>query len=292
MLSNFIAPAVAGSADVNHYYFLSWGAPALFHEEIDEVGAMVKLEPWRLLGLQLPAFAGIDPGQRQEVVVPPLIEPVSPQPAPVLSGSGVVGIYHSHTSEAFRPTSGKDFTTDFSLTVVELGKIIAERLESEGIRVVHNQTYHNSKIGNSQSYEKSRVTMSEMLTQEPGIILFLDVHRDGFDSNTTEKKARAVTTATIEGKKAGKILFVVSSAHEDWQKNQRVANDLHNIIEDKYPGLSRGILIRTDSVFNQDFHPNAILVEVGCHWNSLEEAIYGAQLFADALVQYLGGYSE
>lgn len=288
MLSNFIAPAVAGSADVNHYYFLSWGAPALFHEEIDEIGAMVKLEPWRLLGLQLPAFAGIDPGQRQEVVVPPIIEPVSPQPAPVLSGSGVVGIYHSHTSESFRPTSGKDRTTDFSLTVVELGKIIAERLESEGIKVVHNQTYHNLEKEYDQSYEKSRVTMLEMLTQEPGIMLFLDVHRDGV-GDTTEK-ARSVTTATIEGKQAGKIMFVVSTAHEDWQKNQRVANDLHNILEDKYPGLSRGILMRTDrSVFNQDLHPNAVLVEVGGHWNSLEEAIYGAQLFANALVQYIGG---
>lgn len=290
MLSNFIAPAVAGSADVNHYYFLSWGAPALFHEEIDEVGAMVKLEPWRLLGLQLPAFAGIDPGQRQEVVVPPMEDSISPTPDPVFSGSGVVAIYHSHTSEAFRPTSGKDRTTDFSQTVVELGKIIAERLKSEGIRVAHNQTFHNLENEYDQSYEKSKVTMSEMLTQEPGILLFLDVHRDGVGDTTEE--ARAVTTATIEGKEAGKILFVLSTAHEDWHKNQRVANDLHNILEDKYPGLSRGILLRSDSIFNQDMHPGAVLVEVGGHWNSLDEAIYGAQLFADALVNYLGGYSE
>lgn len=84
-------------------------------------------------------------------------------------------------------------------------------------------------------------------------------------------------------------MFVLSSAHENWQKNNRIANDLHNLLEDKYPGLSRGILIRLNSTYNQDLHPGALLVEIGGHWNTLAEAVYGAELFAQVLAEYCGG---
>lgn len=288
ILSNLIAPTVAGYADLNHYNFLSWGAPGLFHEEIDTAGALARLEPWRILGLQLPVLAGISPNDWSEPVIPPFEDnnnlPAFPDNPPY-SGSGIVGIYHSHASEAFIPTSGAARSTDFSETVVELGRIITGILEGTGIKVVHNQEYHDQVY--SQSYVSSRRGVVEMLVEEPTISVLFDLHRDGIGETATA--GRSVTTTQINGKASGKIMFVISSAHSNWQKNHRIANDLHNLLENKYPGLSRGILIRSNSTYNQDLHTGAILIEIGGHWNSYDEAQYGAELFAEILADYIGG---
>lgn len=284
-LSNWLAPLAAGAADFNHYYILSWGAPALFHEDIDDMGALLKLEPWRLLGLQLPAFAGIEPSDWQEAVTPPYDIPVNPPSDDPGISMGTVGIYHTHASEAFVPTSGQARSTDFSETVVELGRIIKEILEENGVPVVHCSEYHDREY--SKSYVNSRQSAQDMLNQESDIMLLLDLHRDGVGE--TSSAGRAVTTATIDGKQAGQIMFVISSAHQNWERNNRIANDLHNLMEDKYPGLSRGILSRRNSAYNQDLHTGALLVEIGGHWNSMDEAVYGAELFAEILLDYIGG---
>lgn len=285
-LSRWLAPMVAESHSLNPYYFLNWGAPAVFHEDVDRNSALLKLEPWQLLGLQLPAVASIKPGDWAATKPPPSSNPGAPviQPDPSLY-SDIVGIYHSHASEAFVPSCSQARSTDFSQTVVRLGNEIADILTARGITVVHSNEYHDREY--NRSYVMSRLTAQDMLNQHPKMFLLLDLHRDGVGA--TSAQGRGVTTCTIQGREAGKIAFVISTAHENWQRNHRIANDLHNMLEDKYPGLSRGIISKTKSTFNQDLHPGAILVEVGGHWNTLEEAIYGAQLLAEVLAEYIRG---
>jgi stage II sporulation protein P len=288
LLSRWLAPMAAECHSLNPYYFLNWGAPAVFHEDIDRDSALLKLEPWRLLGLQLPAVASIKPTDWKEVTTPPTPDPGAPAVQPQLPiTAAVVGIYHSHASEAFVPSTGKARTTDFSQTVVRLGNEIADILSGRGITVVHSEEYHDREY--NQSYVMSRLTAQDMVSSYPELFLLIDLHRDGVGA--TSAQGREVTTCTIQGKEAGKIAFVISTAHGDWQKNNRIANDLHNMLENKYPGLSRGIISKAKSTFNQDLHQGAILVEVGGHWNTLTEAVYGAQLLADVLADYLtGGY--
>lgn len=280
LVSCWLAPIVAEQHTLNPYYFLSWGAPAVFHEDVDEDSALLKLEPWRLLGLQLPAVASIKPGDWVEVAVPS-----TPEPQPIIPGrpshTSVVGIYHSHASEAFVPSSGKARSADFTQTVVALGEEIEKILTAQGITVVHSEEFHDQVY--NQSYTNSRKTAQAMLDHDD-VILLMDVHRDGVGA--TSAQGRAITTSTIQEREAARIAFVISTAHQDWEKNFRIANDLHNLLEDKYPGLSRGIITKTSSTYHQDLHHGAILVEVGGHWNTLEEAIYGAQLLADVLVDY------
>src|SRR5690554_392368 len=283
-VSNILAPVLIQSININPYYLLNWGAPALFYENVDSVGAKIKLEPWRLLGLQLPAFAGIQPEDWVEANTPEP-EPEQPPAMPTTPNTGIVAIYHSHASESYVPTSNLSNTDNFEETVVAIGDEIKNILVENDIEVVHSREYHDREY--RESYKKSRVTAQDMLRDYSDIALLMDVHRDGIGENSATGKPS--TTATVQGRKAGKIMFVISSAHESWEQNNRIANDLHNILEDKYPGLSRGILIKKNSTYNQDLHAGAILVEVGGHWNSLDEAMYGAQLFADALIDYFGG---
>lgn len=281
--SNNLAPLVARRSSLNPYYLLSLGAPGVFYEDIDAVGTSFKLEPWRILGMQLPVFASIDPGEWQEVAWKPPIK--NENPGTALPRHGKVGIYHTHSSEAFLPSGGQARSEDFSKTVVYLGELIAARLTDNNIPAIHVKKYHDPVY--KSSYTESRKSAQEILASHPDISLIMDIHRDGVGKSA--ESGRKMTTATINNRAAGKIMFVISSAHPEWQKNHRVANDLHNIIEEKYPGLSRGIIMRLDSTFHQDLHPGAILVEIGGHWNSLEEAAYGAELFADVLVEYYGG---
>jgi stage II sporulation protein P len=39
--------------------------------------------------------------------------------------------------------------------------------------------------------------------------------------------------------------------------------------------------------FNQQLAPGAIIVEVGTNGNTFEEALYGAECFAEALAEYI-----
>jgi len=286
VLSSFLAPIAAELNSLNPYYFLNWGAPAIFYEDVDHASAIIKLEPWRLLGLQLPAFAGIKPPDWDPPVpvLPPVEPPDYPVTPPIQHELGIVAIYHSHASEAFVPSAGEARSTDFSQTVVHLGNVVEEILTSNGIQVVHNQEYHDQAY--NQSYVRSRKTVQDILNQEKTVMLLMDMHRDGV--GTTSAIGRAATTCTIGNQKAGQIMLVISTAHENWHQNYRLANDLHNLMENKYPGLSRGILSRENSTYNQDLHTGAILVEVGGHWNTLAEAEYGARLFAEILVDYYG----
>ena len=280
--SLYLAPLAANIRTLNPYYFLNLGAPAVFHVDPGDVSASLKVEPWRLLGMQLPAFASIEPSDWQPLLS--VTPGVVPTPAP-LPQTGQVLIYHTHTSEAFVPTSGTARSEDPEQTVARLGQAMAARLEAAGVPVTQSRRCNDSQY--NRSYVESRDDAQQLLAASPSTVLLIDLHRDGV-GNTAEI-GRKVTTAAIGDKLAGQIMFVLSSAHENWHLNNRVANDLHNLLEDKYPGLSRGILVRPNSTYNQDLHPGALLVEVGGHWNTLAEAIYGAELFAEILIEYLGG---
>jgi stage II sporulation protein P len=54
----------------------------------------------------------------------------------------------------------------------------------------------------------------------------------------------------------------------------------------RYPGLARRINLRRER-FNQHTSPASLLVEIGSAANSLEEALYAAELFGHTLGEML-----
>ncbi len=186
---------------------------------------------------------------------------------------GRVIIYHTHTTESFVPTSGQRFTEDLELTVARLGGELARLLEREySLEVVHNTCIHD--LQRSTSYETALGTLRTLLETYPDAALVIDLHRDGVD--------RKITTARIEGQNMGRVLFVVGSRHPNWQENYHKAFFLHEALEAMAPGLSRGVRERP-LVYNQHLHPGSLLIEVGGHENSLEEAMNTLPYLAKAL---------
>lgn len=240
------------------------------------------LHPQNILAAQIP-YLETAQGQLQ-----PLVQRVNreTEPAPriimpenLLSDKGKIIVYHAHTTESFLPTSGEKFTEDLAQTVARLGAELAALLREEhGIPVVHSREIHD--LPRSTAYEVALSTVRELLEANPDALLVLDLHRDGVD--------RSISTAVLNGQATGRILFVVGSRHAGWQQNFAKALFLHEALEEIAPGLSRGVRERPFS-YNQHLHPGALLIEVGGHENSLQEALRAVPHLARALAKM---YSE
>ena len=79
--------------------------------------------------------------------------------------------------------------------------------------------------------------------------------------------------------------------HPGWQSNLALAFQVEKSLNLLYPTLARPITLRS-SHYNQELTPGSLLVEVGCHGNTLQEAITGARLFARAAGAVLVGLEE
>ncbi|PKM79635.1 MAG: hypothetical protein CVU88_05350 [Firmicutes bacterium HGW-Firmicutes-13] len=189
----------------------------------------------------------------------------------------LVVIYHSHTTESFVPSSGKEFTEDLSQTVVRAAEELAYLLERDyGVRVIHNKVVHD--IPRSRAYEKAADTVKSLVKKYPEAALIIDLHRDG----TT----REATTAVLNGEEVGRTLLVVGTNHSRWKENFGFALKFNEKSEELFPGLSRGIRERRFT-YNQEVHPRAILLEVGGHRNTLEEALRTSRYLAEIIGEIL-----
>lgn len=197
-----------------------------------------------------------------------------------LSGEPLVAVYHTHTSEAYVPSYGKTHAPGGQKgDIVEAGEALAFFLQkNHGIKAMHNQAIHDYPSF-MKAYSPSEITAKKMLQEHKTIQMLFDIHRDA------DKKEN--TTVNINGEEVARIRIIVAIGQPDlpqphWQQNHAFAKRIEALMNEKYPGLSRGILL-ADWRYNQHLHPRALLLEVGAQENSAEEAKRSMKLFADIL---------
>ena len=87
------------------------------------------------------------------------------------------------------------------------------------------------------------------------------------------------------------MLFVDRLDYTGWEANYQFALKLNNSIESEFPGLSRGIMKKTgmnvNGVYNQDFSPNCILIEVGGVSNNIDEVNQTMNVLAKIISKYV-----
>ena len=92
------------------------------------------------------------------------------------------------------------------------------------------------------------------------------------------------------GADTAQVMLVLGSSeggeHPNWQKNLTLAAKIQQSMNTLYPTLARPMTLRS-SRYNQQLTTGSLLVEVGCHGNTLQEALNGARLFARAAGQVL-----
>ena len=118
--------------------------------------------------------------------------------------------------------------------------------------------------------------------------LGLDVHRDalvGADGTVYKPVLQ------IDGVKTAQVMLLVGSddagaVFPDWTEHMALAMELQQQMNSLWPGLARPITLRT-ARFNQQMTKGSLLVEVGSHGNTLDEALAGARLFARSAAKVL-----
>ncbi len=199
----------------------------------------------------------------------------------------VVYIYFTHTRESFLPylkgVTDPDKAMHSQINVTRIGDYLQKYLNDFGIGAVVDKTDITGKLQErgwnyARSYEASREVIEAAVTNNRDLTYLIDIHRDS--------RRRKDTTKTIDGKTYAKLAFVIGAENPNYEKNLKLAKDLHQKLEEKYPGLSRGIIEKkgahTNGKFNQDLSGNAVLVEFGGVDNTFEELENSARAFADA----------
>ena len=150
------------------------------------------------------------------------------------------------------------------------------------IKTIHCATIHDY-YPFREAYQRSEETVRQLLKENPQVEVVLDLHRDatpGLDHRVN-----------INGKTAAKLILVVGSERlglelPHWEKNHQFAQSLLEVMDRLYPNLAHEIIL-AEARYNQNLHPQSIIVEIGDDKSTREEVLYSVQLFAEVLATYL-----
>ncbi len=197
-------------------------------------------------------------------------------------------IVHTHTTEAYTP-DGEDVytpsdnntrTLEEEYNMLRVGDEMERVFTSMGLSVIHDRGVYDYPFY-AGAYSRSGAAVREYLEKYPTLRLVLDVHRDALTGSdgTVYKACTEVDTV-----KTAQVMLVVGSSggggdHPRWEQNLALAAKLQRSLDTLYPTLARPMALRK-SVYNQDLSVGSLLVEVGCHGNTLREALAGARDFA------------
>ena len=106
------------------------------------------------------------------------------------------------------------------------------------------------------------------------------------------KSTISTSPTTVDGTSTAQVMLVLGSSeggeHPNWLENLTLACKIQNGLNTLYPTLARPMTLRS-SRYNQQLCTGSLLVEVGTHGNTLQEALAAARLFARAAGQGLLG---
>lgn len=214
------------------------------------------------------------------------VESEEPAPSRTTGDRKMVYIYFSHTRESFLPylkgVTDPNDAQHSQINVTKIGDHLKSQLEKLGIGTVLDKTdimtnLNNKGLKYGRSYDESRKVVQAAVTNNKDLTYLIDIHRDS--------KRKQYTTKEINGKSYAKLAFVIGAENPNYEKNFKLAKEIHDKLEEKYPGLSRGIIEKagaaTNGKFNQDLSGNAMLIEFGGVDNTFEELNRSADAFAD-----------
>jgi len=185
-----------------------------------------------------------------------------------------VAIYHTHSDESYVPTDGKESIAGDG-GIYDVGQALASKLKKLGFNVEFSKNNHNPHDINA--YSRSRRTAASLLKKDPDVII--DVHRDAVPADQYQ--------AEVKGEDVTKVKLVVGRQNPNMKTNLEFAKKIKAVMDKKEPGLSNGIFMGKGD-YNQDLSPRSILIEVGSHLNSKEDAKNGVALFAETIPSVLG----
>lgn len=200
-------------------------------------------------------------------------------------------IFHTHTCESYTPTeqysyeeTGTFRSTDLNYSVVKVGDVLTEQLQSYGFNVVHDKTYHDYPAY-SGSYGRSEATVKNLLNSHAGTDIIIDLHRDAIGDTSYAPSVK------IGDEVVSQLMFVIGTdggglEHPNWKENLKFAIKVQEKANELYPGLFRPILLR-NSRYNQQLGKAACIIEVGATGNTLEQSMGSMKYLSKILDEVL-----
>lgn len=198
--------------------------------------------------------------------------------------SPLIYIYNSHQTEEYQSSTYAEFS--INPTVVMNDYILEDIFNKNGYKTLVEErsikeVLNNNKWKYVNSYKASRIFLEDVIVKNPSLKYFIDVHRDSLK--------RDKTTITIDGKDYAKIIFLIGTDNSNYQSNLDLTERINNKLNEYYPGLSKGIYKKggegVNGVYNQDFSPNTILVEMGGYENTTNEVLNTSIAFSRCFME-------
>lgn len=208
------------------------------------------------------------------------------------SNGAQVLIMHTHTTESFAEENyikgAADRNLDETKNISAVGEAMLKVFEKNGIKAIHDRTVHDYPSYNG-AYQSAAATINKNLSENPGIKVVLDVHRDGI-TRADGTKVKLVTE--FSGEACAQVMLVVGTdvnlEHNNWRENFKFASKIQAKAIEKFPSLMRPIDLRQER-FNEQLSFGSLIVEVGSNGNTLDEAILGGEKVAEAICDVLKG---
>jgi stage II sporulation protein P len=211
----------------------------------------------------------------------------TPADPPLTTGEKkVVHLYFTHNRESYLPylqgVTDPNLAYHSQLNVTKIGDQLKASLEARGIGTSIDKSDVMGTVKMARTYQKSGELVQTAMATNRELQYFIDIHRDA--------RRKDATTVMINGQAYAQLAFVIGGKNPNHEKNEKLAIDLHNLLEKKYKGLSWGIHMNQgtgqNGVYNQNLSENAILIEFGGVDNTFEELNRSAEALADVFSEY------
>ena len=201
----------------------------------------------------------------------------------------LIYIYNTHQTEEYTPSSLVEYS--IMPTVQMNNYILEDRFEEKNYETVVEEKNIKEVLNKNgwnyaKSYQASRIFLEEAKKNYPTLKYFIDVHRDSLPKERT--------TVTLNNKSYTTILFLIGLENPNYAKNLEFTEKINAKINEKYPGLSKGIYKKqgegVNGVYNQDFSPYTILVEMGGPENTIDEVLNTSLAFSECFLEVIDEY--
>ena len=209
----------------------------------------------------------------------------------VIERSPLIYIYNSHQTEEYETSTVLDYS--IKPTVMISNYILKETFDNNNYQTYVEERSIKDILNNnawkySYSYNASRILLEERKQEFSSLKYFIDIHRDSLEKNKT--------TIEINGKSYAKLIFLIGLENSNYQANLEFTTKINNLINERYPNLSKGIYKKggagVNGIYNQDFSPYAILLEVGGYQNTPIEVLNSTLAFAECFMEVIKTYES
>jgi stage II sporulation protein P len=251
-------------------------------------------------------LADVDDDVSPEVIIK-LMALTPAEPAKLTGNGPKVLVYHTHDTEAYRPTpeasykpSGDFRTEEAEMSVMAVGEELCRILREEyGIEAVHAAERHEQPLITT-AYSRSLETMLYYKELYPTLEMFIDLHRDGVADTGWEDDF-----VLVDGIECARMMFVVGTGKSgkssqsdpepsagavetpDFESNYSLAISLTETLLTYNERFMRSVRVKSGT-YNQQVSSECLLVEVGHNGNTLEQAKNSMIYLAKAIAEVTG----